>query len=79
MAEDDIGYVCRFCGRFHSDAEVKEWETRWEERNGEKWLVEIAQKCPYCGEISRYEPNEAKVRFEVEESKVNGDPPDSLK
>jgi hypothetical protein len=66
MADDDLGFVCKVCGRFHTDAEVTEWDTKWETRNGEKWLAAIIHRCPFCGNLSSYQPNEAKFRFQAE-------------
>lgn len=66
MAGDDLGFICKVCGRFHTDCQVKEWDTKWEIRNGERWLNEIVQRCPFCGKTSSYQPSDAKFRFQAE-------------
>ncbi len=62
--DDGSGFVCKACGRFFSDQEVKEWDTKWGEpdADGERWLLEIIHKCPLCGEVGSYVPNESTTR-----------------
>jgi hypothetical protein len=66
MADDDLGFICKGCHRFPTDSEVKEWNTKWESRNGEDWLTEIIRRCPLCGETVSYQPNESLFRFQAE-------------
>jgi hypothetical protein len=66
MPPDDLGFVCKGCHKFHTDSEVKEWDTKWEIRNGERWLAEMVHKCPLCGETRSYEPDESVFRFQAE-------------
>ena len=66
MADNDVWFVCKICGRFHTDAEVTEWDTKWTMRDGENSIAEIIHRCPLCGEFSSYKPNEAKFRYQIE-------------
>ena len=63
-ASDDIGFVCKACGRFYADQDVKWWDTKWSEADneGERTLLEIIHKCPLCGEIRTYVPSESTFR-----------------
>jgi hypothetical protein len=48
-AEDhDTGFVCKGCGGWFADRDVKEWDTKWAEpdEDGERWLTEPIHKCP---------------------------------
>lgn len=65
MADDDLGFVCKACHSFYTDVQVKEWDTKWAIRNGEKWLSEIIQRRPLCGETRSYAPNEPVFRFQA--------------
>jgi hypothetical protein len=58
----ETGFVCKACGKFYTDREVKEWDTKWGEPDGERWLLEIIHKCPLCGEVRSYVPNESTFR-----------------
>ena len=63
MDDNDLAFICKTCHQFYTDSEVKAWDTKWEVRNGEKWLPQIIHKCPLCGEIRSYVPNESVFRF----------------
>jgi hypothetical protein len=65
MPRDDTGFICKACHRFFADSEVKEWETKWEPSQGEDRLVEITHRCPFCGSIQSYIPNEAIFRWQA--------------
>jgi hypothetical protein len=71
--DDDAGFVCEACGRWFADKDVKAWNTAWSEpdANGEKTLIQIMQKCPVCGEIRSYDPNESVLRGEFEGTDEN--------
>ncbi len=69
--DHDWGFVCKVCGRFFADKEIEHWATRWEERSGESWLVEIDCECPHCGQNKAYHPNEGTVRA-LQKSGQNG-------
>jgi hypothetical protein len=66
MADDDLGFVCKACGKFYTTAAVKDWDTRWETHAAEKVLAEIIHRCPLCQEVRGYVPNESVLRFEAE-------------
>jgi hypothetical protein len=60
----DTGFICKACGKFYADMEVEQWHTRWTARDGqgEQTLLEIIHKCPLCGEVRSYHPNESAFR-----------------
>lgn len=60
----DTGFVCKACGDWFADKDVKEWDTKWTEpdEEGERWLTELTHKCPLCGEVRSYVPNECVLR-----------------
>ncbi len=64
VPDDDPGFICKACGRFFTYKEVKQWDTKWTEResDGERTLLEMIYKCPFCGEIRSYIPNESTFR-----------------
>jgi hypothetical protein len=62
MRDDDAGFVCKACGHFFADFEVREWDTKWESREGQDALVRITHRCPLCGEVVSYTPNEGTFR-----------------
>jgi len=68
MADDDLGFICKACGKFYTDAEVEAWDTRWETKYGQEWLIEIINKCPLCGEVRNYKPIESKFRWQSEDN-----------
>ncbi len=51
MSDAADGFMCKSCGRFYTDADVAEWDTKWETRDGEDWLIEIIHRCPLCGGV----------------------------
>jgi hypothetical protein len=60
----DMGFVCKACNKWFADKDVKKWDTKWSEpdADGERWLIEIIQTCPWCGEARIYVPNESILR-----------------
>jgi hypothetical protein len=42
-ADYDSGFVCKTCGRFYADKDVKQWNTKWTApaEDSERTLVEI--------------------------------------
>jgi len=65
IAEDyDSGFVRKACGRVYADKDVKQWDTKWTkpDTDGERRLLEIIHKCPLCGEVRCYVPNESTLR-----------------
>jgi hypothetical protein len=58
----DTGFVCKACGKFFTDSESKNRDTKWKDIKGEPWLVEIIDECPLCGETRNYDPNELTMR-----------------
>jgi hypothetical protein len=60
----DTGFVCKACGNWFADKDVEHWDTKWTEpdANGERSLLEIIHKCPLCGEVRSYVPNESVFR-----------------
>lgn len=65
MAGDDTtGFICKACGRFFSNAEIKTWDTKWGLIGGEEWPLELIATCPWCGEVRSYEPNESRFRLQ---------------
>jgi len=63
--DDDLGFVCKACGAFYADSDVEWWDTKWSEpdADGERSLLQIIHKCPLCGEVRSYVPNEATFRW----------------
>ena len=61
---DDTGFVCKACGKWFADKDVKHWDTKWTEPDatGERSLVELSHECPLCGEVRSYVPNESVFR-----------------
>jgi hypothetical protein len=60
----DLGFVCKACGGWFADKDVKTWDTKWSEPDakGERSLLEITHRCPLCGEVRSYVPNESMLR-----------------
>lgn len=65
------GHTCKACGRVFLLADVTWHDTKWEDRHGEEWLIEVRNKCPHCGEIRAYEPNS----LELHQPNENGEIP----
>src|SRR5689334_15252098 len=57
-----MGFVCKQCGRFFDHSKVEEWETSSETIQGESWLKELKLRCPLCGTMHTYTPNESTLR-----------------
>jgi hypothetical protein len=57
----DIGFFCKFCKRFIRLIGNPALSKKYATRNGEETLIELVQKCPSCGEVSGYDPNEATL------------------
>ena len=51
--DHDTGFICKACGRWFADKDVRQWNTKWTEpdADGERWLLEIIHKWPLCGEV----------------------------
>ena len=60
----DTGFVCKACGQWYADKDVKHWDTKWTEpeADGEQSLRELIHECPLCGEVRTYVPNECALR-----------------
>jgi len=63
-ADYDTGFVCKTCGRFYADKDVKQWSTKWTApaEGSERTLVEIVHQCPLCGATCSHAPNEGTLR-----------------
>ncbi|HEY1183873.1 MAG TPA: hypothetical protein VGE89_06795 [Bryobacteraceae bacterium] len=60
----DLGFVCKACGSWFNHEDTKEWDTKWSEPDaeGERWPLELIFRCPLCGEVRSYVPNETVLR-----------------
>ena len=60
----DTGFICKACGQWFGDKDVKHWDTKWTEpdANGEQWLLELIHECPLCGAVRSYVPEECIFR-----------------
>jgi hypothetical protein len=63
-SDDDTGFVCKACGIWFADHDVKEWDTKWADSSAdaEPELLAIIHKCPLCCELRTYVPNECILR-----------------
>lgn len=57
-----MGFVCKACGSWFAFKSVKDWDTNWCEQYEDRWPTEGTQKCPLCGEVRSYLPNECVLR-----------------
>ena len=60
----DSGHICKVCARFFADKEVSVWDSTWADSEDEEepTLLELILKCPFCGEVRSYDPNEGTLR-----------------
>jgi len=64
------GYTCKACGLVFLLEDVTWHDTTWEDIEGEEWLVEVRNKCPHCGEIRGYAPNELELHQPSENGRI---------
>jgi hypothetical protein len=61
----DIGFFCKSCNQFFKLIGNPALSKKYEMQDGEESLVELVQKCPSCGEVSGYNPDEATLEDPV--------------
>ncbi len=57
----DGGPTCKSCGRVFFLKDAKQHGQKWEEHNGEPWLVEVKLACPHCNEIRPYHSKDLEL------------------
>ena len=65
-----FGYTCKVCRRVYLSKAVQQWDTKWEERNGEECLVETRNTCPHCGHVTIHGPNDIELHQPEEDGQI---------
>ncbi len=67
---EDLGLFCKHCDNFFNFLTNPAIDKKFELQGGEETLVELVVKCPVCGQIDGYAPDEVTLRDPSERKRM---------